>query len=135
MTQRLEQDRLRPQAEGGRWKLEFSLFTSPSFNFYHPRHLALQLLLHAPLNQERHFLPRRLDDACPNGAAASSPRLAPRAYLGFPAPTQHNPNGVVPRPSGSPGHNPVGLRILYAAVSQGSSCLATLGFTTQPRWG
>jgi hypothetical protein len=40
MPPRLGQDRLCPKAEGRRWKLEFSLFTSPSFNFYRPRHRA-----------------------------------------------------------------------------------------------
>jgi hypothetical protein len=29
----------------------------------------------------------------------------------------------------------LGLRILDATIPQGSSCLATLGFTPQPRWG
>ena len=49
----------------------------------------------APLNQECRFIPLRLEDCdCPNGAVAFSPRLARRAYLGFPATIRHNPNGV-----------------------------------------
>ena len=39
-------------------------------------------------------VPLRLNDACPKGAAAPSPRLAPRAYLGFVKRFRHNPNGV-----------------------------------------
>jgi hypothetical protein len=34
---------------------------------------------------------------CPKGAASSSPRLAPRAYLGYPAPDGPNPIGVASR--------------------------------------
>ena len=53
-----------------------------------------------PVNKERRFIPLRPDDACPNGASASSPRLAPRAYLGFTTPIRDNPNGVA-SPAGS----------------------------------
>ena len=30
---------------------------------------------------------------------------------------------------------PLGLRVPFTTATQGSSCLATLGFTPQPRWG
>ena len=60
-------------------------------------------------NQERCLAPVRFDDAGPNGARSSSPRLAPRAYLGFPSRPLPNPNGV-----GSPFERIV---------------------TPQPRWG
>jgi hypothetical protein len=52
------------------------------------------LRFHNRLNQERRLAPVRFDDASPNGARSSSPRLAPRAYLAFPSRTLNNPNGA-----------------------------------------
>ena len=55
--------------------------------------------------------------------------------LGNAAPIALNPNGVVsswPPPDGDT--TPLGLARIADGVSQGSSCLATLGWVTKRRW-
>ncbi len=69
----------------------------------------------------------------PNGAAASSPRLRPRRYLGCLAQTSTTPTGL--RLGRRTGRNPVGVGGWERSFPQGSSCLATLGWRPQPRWG
>ena len=71
--------------------------------------------------------------ASPNGAASSSPRLRPRRYLGCQAQTRTTPTGL--RLGRRTGHNPVGVGGWEHSLPQGSSCLATLGWRPQPRWG
>ena len=99
LAERLRQDGLKVPSKFGFRNSEFG-FAQPgmsahAFGSDWAQLEAGKFRFRDPLNQERRFIPRRLDDACPNGALASSPRLAPRAYLGFPAPIWDNPNGVV----------------------------------------
>ncbi len=75
----------------------------------------------------------RPGSASPNGAAASSPRLRHRRYLGCQAQTSTTPTGL--RLGRHTGHNPVGVGGWEQSFPQGSSCLATLGWRPQPRWG
>ncbi len=69
----------------------------------------------------------------PKGILAFSPGLRGTSYPRFAVQRCINPNGVASfgRPER---HNPVGVEIQLAAVTQGSSFLATLGCRTQSRW-
>ena len=69
----------------------------------------------------------------PKGIVSSSPGLRGTSYPGCGAAAETNPNGVASR-TRRPRHNPVGVEANFVAVSQGSSCLATLGFGLESRW-
>jgi hypothetical protein len=59
-------------------------------------------LFRHPANAGRRLIPLRLAGRdCPSGASASSPRLAPRAYLGSTMRWRNNPNGIVAEARGS----------------------------------
>jgi hypothetical protein len=69
----------------------------------------------------------------PKGIGSFSPGLRGTSYPGNNAGGIINPNGVAsiaPRCC----HNPVGVENYFASTTQGSSCLATLGFVTESRW-
>src|SRR6266571_2694022 len=64
---------------------------------------------------------------------SSSPGLRGTSYPGSGAGERPNPNGVASYASRRR-HNPVGVDADSTTVSQGSSCLATLGFEPESRW-
>ena len=64
--------------------------------------------------------------------SATKPRVARRALPWETASQTHNPNGVAPR-TWTRDATPLGLKTLPSAT-QGSSCLATLGWRTQSLW-
>src|SRR5258706_9762560 len=69
----------------------------------------------------------------PKGIVSSSPGLRGASYPGDTDDEAPNPNGVaslVPCRR----HNPVGVENILGLVTQGSSCLATLGFAPESRW-
>ena len=73
----------------------------------------------------------------PKGIAASSPRLACNAYLGCALGNRINANGVVAevrRGRERMGLNRVAVGDVSRTMTQGSSCLATLGSGTESRW-
>ena len=57
-----------------------------------------------------------------------------RATLGKGTGEFGNPNGVVAPVRDEHGHNPVGVGEVCGRGTQGSSCLATLGWRTQSLW-
>ncbi len=70
--------------------------------------------------------------ANPKGIVSSSPGLRGTSYPGFSAKNDFNPNGVASllhRPAATP----LGLGAA-GEISQGSSCLATLGFEPESPW-
>jgi hypothetical protein len=74
----------------------------------------------------------------PKGIASSSPRLARQRLPWVIAKQIINRNAVVAnvaRRAERNGRNRVAVGNDLRTVTQGSSCLATLGFGTQPRWG
>jgi hypothetical protein len=71
--------------------------------------------------------------ANPKGIVSFSPGLRGTSYPGYAARVNFNPNGVASFRSRR-GHNPVGVEIFSTDSSQGSSCLATLGFEPESLW-
>src|SRR5437016_554035 len=71
--------------------------------------------------------------ANPKGIVSSSPGLRGTSYPGSGESECPNPNGVASHRSRQR-HNPVGVDADSTTVSQGSSCLATLGFEPESRW-
>ena len=69
----------------------------------------------------------------PKGIVSSSPGLRGTSYPGCGARNRSNPNGVAASTSRRI-RNPVGVEAHSTGVSQGSSCLATLGFGPESRW-
>ena len=65
----------------------------------------------------------------PNGIPSQSPGLRGTSYPGCRVEEDHNPTGVASR-ARRQRHNPVGVEPNSPTVSQGSSCLATLGWRT-----
>ena len=69
----------------------------------------------------------------PKGISAQSPGLARRAYPGNAAHHKNStPTGL--RLGRSRRRNPVGVEPVLDPISQGSSCLATLGFVAESLW-
>jgi hypothetical protein len=91
------------------------------------------------LTAERQKPRSQLEPACPHpkGIESSSPGLRGTSYPGSTCKTSSTPTGFWPFRTGNPraniGHNPVGVGIL-PTISQGSSCLATLGFESESLW-
>ena len=75
------------------------------------------------------LLPTSLQRISPNpkGIAPSSPGLRGTSNPGTMEAMRHNPNGVASA-SHERSHNPVGVAARPTMFSQGSSCLATLGY-------
>ncbi len=69
----------------------------------------------------------------PNGIPSQSPGLAHRAYPGRTSPYGPTPRGLRQDPV-RVRRNPVGVETHFVSISQGSSCLATLGFIPESRW-
>jgi hypothetical protein len=69
----------------------------------------------------------------PKGISAQSPGLARRAYPGK-APINKNSTPTGLRLGRSRRRNPVGVETVLDPTSQGSSCLATLGFVAESLW-
>jgi hypothetical protein len=69
----------------------------------------------------------------PKGIVSSSPGLRGTSYPGCGGEKVFNPNGVVSGDKNR-GQNPVGVDDRLIMFSQGSSCLATLGFAKESRW-
>jgi hypothetical protein len=80
-----------------------------------------------------HLSPLPQERVNPKGIASSSPGLRGTSYPGCGTTEGINPNGVV---SGTPQprRNPVGVDTHSLPDSQGSSCLATLGYGPESRW-
>ena len=69
----------------------------------------------------------------PKGIPPQSPGLARRAYPGENVEEGTTPSGLRPSQDASR-HNPLGVGVHFAQHSQGSSCLATLGFGPESLW-
>ena len=69
----------------------------------------------------------------PKGIPSHSPGLARSAYPGEAFDERATPTGLWPGQNTSR-HNPVGVEARFARHSQGSSCLATLGFAPESLW-
>jgi hypothetical protein len=70
----------------------------------------------------------------PKGFRLKAQGCEARATLGEHRADAGNPNGVVPVCAKPRSHNPVGVVHIFYAHTQGSSCLATLGWRTQSLW-
>ena len=69
----------------------------------------------------------------PNGIASRSPGLRGTSYPGWTVIAGTTPTGL--RQTGhARGRNPFRVGEVWFTVSQGSSCLATLGWMTESRW-
>src|SRR5688572_14840436 len=69
----------------------------------------------------------------PNGIPSQSPGLRGTSYLGKKQGSISTPTGLCHR-WGSDRRNPAGVVVSRDVISQGSSCLATLGWRTQSLW-
>ena len=94
-----------------------------------------------PLRQTRRLPLRFSEEPClssnlpanPKGIVSSSPGLRGTSYPGSGESDRSNPNGVTSCRSRRR-HNLVGVEANSTTVSQGSSCLATVGFGPESRW-
>ena len=69
----------------------------------------------------------------PNGIVSQSPGLRGTSYPGWTVIAGTTPTGL--RQAGrARGRNPFRVGEVWFTVSQGSSCLATLGWRTESRW-
>src|SRR5437867_3022930 len=81
----------------------------------------------------RMFAREHFSENYPEGIVSSSPGLRGTSYPGKTSRIPDNPNGVVSLPRGRPA-TPSGLGKIYRSATQGSSCLATLGFGPESPW-
>jgi hypothetical protein len=71
--------------------------------------------------------------ANPKGIPSESSGLVRSAYPGMAISSGSTPTGLRHERAHA-GHNPVGVEIFDSTFSQGSSCLATLGFVPKSLW-
>src|SRR5437667_265800 len=93
------------------------------------------------LSESREWFGRTIRDVRannPNGGAALSTRLAhPAATLGARREVETTPTALLPKPGARverTGRNRVAVGEVSWPMTQGSSCLATLGIETESRW-
>ena len=72
--------------------------------------------------------------ANPKGIVSSSPRLRGTSYLGKTGASGANPHGVAASDGDGQATTPFGVGEIRPAFTQGSSCLATLGFGPEFLW-
>ena len=75
----------------------------------------------------------RVVQRIPTGFRPPAQGCEARATLGYPSQFAPTPTGLR-RLRSEPGHNPVGVAPHPVSLTQGSSCLATLGWRTQALW-